>query len=68
MFGLDYAMPILLAVAFVFLGAFWLGTRTNVRAGERAMKWLREGLPVLGEKTTMNWIGSAALVLKIAKA
>ena len=64
----DYAMPFILVIAFVVLTAFWLGTRANVRAGERAMKWLREGLPVLGEKTTMNWIGSAALVLRIAKA
>jgi hypothetical protein len=53
----DFAMPFILAIAFVVLAAFGLGTRANVRAGERAMKWLREGLPVLGEKTTMNWIG-----------
>jgi len=64
----DFAMPVILAIALVVLAAFGLGTRANVRAGERAMKWLREGLPVLGEKTTMNWIGSAAVVLKIAKA
>jgi hypothetical protein len=64
----DLATGILIVIALVALGFFSFGTIANIRAGNRAMKWLREGLSVIGEKTTMSWIGSAAVQFKIAKA
>lgn len=64
----DWLMPVVLVVTLVTLAGFALGTRANVRAGDRAAKWLRDGLPLISDKTTMSWIGSAALLLKMAKA
>ncbi|MBM3128607.1 MAG: hypothetical protein FJ009_08280 [Chloroflexi bacterium] len=64
----DWVMPVVLVLTLVTLAGFALGTRANVRAGDRAAKWLREGLPLISDKTTMTWIGSAALLLKMAKA
>jgi hypothetical protein len=32
------------------------------------LKWLQGGLPRLGERTTLRWLGSSAVVLEIAKA
>lgn len=64
----DWLMPVVLVLTLVTLAGFALGTRANVRAGERAVKWLREGLPLISDKTTMTWVGSAALLLKMAKA
>jgi len=62
------AMPVGLVVVVVVLGWFAWGTTSNVRAGDRVLKWLRDGLPLLGEKATMHWMGSSVLQLKIAKA
>ncbi len=64
----DWLMPVVLVLTLITLASFALGTRANVRAGERAAKWLRDGLPLISDKTTMTWIGSAALMLKMAKA
>ena len=62
------AMPIGLVVALVVLVWFAWGTQSNVRAGDRVFKWLRDGLPLIGEKTTLHWMGSSVAQLKIAKA
>lgn len=64
----DWVTNSLIVLALAVIGWFGFGTIANVRAGNRVMKWLREGLSVIGEKTTMNWIGSAAIQFKIAKA
>lgn len=63
-----FALPLAMAAALVVVGWFALGTQSNVRAGDRVLKWLRDGLPIVGEKTTMHWMGSSVLQLKIAKA
>lgn len=64
----DWLMPVVLVLTLITLAGFALGTRANVRAGDRAAKWLRDGLPLISDKTTMTWVGSAALLLKMAKA
>jgi hypothetical protein len=56
-----------LAVIF-FLGWYALGTQYNVRRGTNALKWIQKGLPLLGERATMRWLGSSVVELKIAKA
>jgi len=63
----NLAFPFFLLVAFVVVGWFGLGTQANVRAGDRVLKWLRDGLPIVGEKTAMHWMGSSVLQLKIEK-
>ena len=60
------------AVLVVLLAAvmlwFALGTQRNVRRGNEILRWLQDGLPLLGKRTTMRWLGSSAIVLKIAEA
>ncbi|MBI5030974.1 MAG: hypothetical protein HZB51_10635 [Chloroflexi bacterium] len=59
--------PLLVVLAVIIIGWFALGTQFNVRKGDRVLKWLHEGMPLIGEKTTMHWMGSSVLQLKIAK-
>jgi hypothetical protein len=47
---------------------FALGTQRNIRRGNQTLRWLQAGLPRLGRRTTMRWLGSSAVVLKIAQA
>ncbi|MDE3113624.1 MAG: hypothetical protein KGK34_11855 [Chloroflexota bacterium] len=51
-------------VAVVLLW-FTLGTQRNLRRGDHVMKWLQSGLPLLGPKTTLRWLGSSVAELKI---
>jgi len=61
-------LSIFVLVVLVIVGWFALGTHTNVRKGHRFLEWLQEGLPLLGEKTTLRWLGSSVVQLKIEKA
>lgn len=56
-----------LVVIFV-VGWFAVGTHYNVRKGHGVMHWLQDGLPLVGEKTTLRWLGSSVLELKIQQA
>jgi hypothetical protein len=55
---------LLVAVVLVW---FALGTQLNVRKGERTMKWLQAGLPLLGPRTTLRWLGSTVAELTIVQ-
>jgi hypothetical protein len=52
----------------VVLGWFAIGTQFNIRRGHRLLRWLQGGLTLLGEKTTLRWLGSSALELKVQHA
>jgi hypothetical protein len=58
-------LSLLVLVAVGFLILFALGTQQNVRRGESFLTWLQSGLPVLGRRTTVRWLGSSAVELKI---
>jgi hypothetical protein len=60
-----YAL-ILLLIAVMLI--FALGTQRNIRRGDDVLRWLQGGLPRLGPKTTLRWLGSSAAVLRIARA
>jgi hypothetical protein len=62
-----YATVLLLALLGVFL-VFALGTNRNVRKGNELLKWLQGGLPLLGARTTLRWLGSTAAVMQIRDA
>lgn len=64
----NLAFPFLLLLALVVVGGFALGTGWNVRKGDVVLKWLRDGLPLIGERTTLRWLGSSVVELKMAKA
>lgn len=57
----------ILGVIFV-VGWFAVGTQYNIRKGHDAMRWLQDGLPVVGAKTNLRWLGSSVVELKIPQA
>lgn len=53
-----------LAVVFSFVAGFiW-----NVRKGRELMRWMQDGLTLLGERTTARWLGSSAVEMVIRQA
>lgn len=58
---------VILAVA-IFMGWFALGMIYNLRRGDRLLKWMQEGLPLLGQRTTFRWLGTSVAEMGIAKA
>ncbi|HTO88262.1 MAG TPA: hypothetical protein VMR54_12145 [Thermoanaerobaculia bacterium] len=62
-------MIAVLAVAVVLvMGWFAIGSIWNVRKGSATLRWFTEGLPLLGEKTTLRWLGTTSVELVLAKA
>ena len=59
-------MTELIAIAAVAVVAwFAAGTIWNVRTGRELMRWMQGGLPALGERTTVRWLGSTAVEMVI---
>ena len=59
----------ILAVAIVIImGWFALGVVYNLRHGETLLKWMQNGLPKIGQRTTFRWLGTSVAELVIAKA
>jgi hypothetical protein len=55
-------------VALLLVAAFALGSAYNLKRGNDALRWLRPALPALGERTTLQWLGTSVVKLTIAKA
>jgi hypothetical protein len=55
---------IVLAVVTWFAG----GMIWNIRKGSAAMHWMQGGLPLLGERTTVRWLGTSSVELAIQQA
>ncbi len=49
------------ALAVAIVAWFAAGTAWNVRAGRRLMRWMQGGLPLLGRRTTVRWLGSSVV-------
>jgi hypothetical protein len=64
----DWTVALAIALGVIILLWFALGTQWNVSKGQRVMRWLQDGLPLIGERTTLRWYGSSAIHLTIAKA
>lgn len=64
----DILIYVLGALALGAAAAFALGSSWNLKRGNEALRWLREALPALGERTTMQWLGTSVVKLTIAKA
>ncbi len=63
------AMTGIIAVAAVALVAwFAAGTIWNVRRGHQVLRWMQDGLPLVGERTTVRWLGSSAVEMAIREA
>ena len=62
-------MTELIGIAAVAVVAwFAAGTIWNVRTGHELMRWMQEGLPLLGSRTTVRWLGSTAVEMVIGDA
>ncbi len=64
---MDPKIILIILVALV-MGWFAYGIITNLRKGDRLVRWLRIGLPAVGEKTTFRWLGSSVAEMVINKA
>ena len=59
-------MTEIVAVAAIAVVAwFSAGTIWNVAKGRALMRWMQGGLPALGERTTVRWLGSTVVELVI---
>jgi hypothetical protein len=56
-----------MAVA-VFMGWFALGMIYNLRRGDALLKWMQDGLPLIGSRTSFRWLGSSVAKMSIARA
>jgi hypothetical protein len=65
MFGLSTLASLLLLAMIVFLVWFALGTQRNIKKGNDLLRWLQSGLPGLGKRTRLKWLGSSAVQLDI---
>ena len=52
----------------VVMGWFAFGIIYNLRRGDSLLRWMQQGLPRLGERTTFRWLGSSVAELVIAQA
>ncbi len=60
--------PAIAALAILVVAWFAAGTAWNVRKGSALMRWMQGGLPLLGERTTVRWLGSTVVEMVIQKA
>jgi len=60
--------PLFIIVILLVMGWFAGGTIWNIRRGNAVIRWMQGGLPLLGERTTMRWLGTTAVEMVIAKA
>ena len=58
---------VIFAVA-IFMGWFALGMIYNLRLGDKLLKWMQDGLPLIGPRTTFRWLGTSVAEMGISKA
>ncbi len=59
---------LLIPAVILVVGWFGLGIIYNLRRGDSILRWMQKGLPRVGEKTTLRWLGTSVAQLVIAKA
>jgi hypothetical protein len=62
------SQAIVIAAVAVFMGWFAIGMIYNLRRGDKLLKWMQDGLPLIGQRTTFRWLGSSVAEMAIAKA
>jgi hypothetical protein len=57
------------AIGLILVVMLWfaLGTQRNIRRGNELLRWLQGGLPLLGHRTTLRWLGSSVVQLGIVE-
>jgi hypothetical protein len=64
--ALGASLAILLLAAVMLW--FAIGTGQNIKRGNAVLAWLQDGLPLIGARTTLRWLGSSVAQLNIADA
>lgn len=59
---------ILVLATIVIMSWFAFGVLYNLRRGDKLLRWIRGGLPRIGERTTFRWLGTSVVEMVIAKA
>lgn len=59
---------IVVILVAIFMGWFAIGMIYNIRWGDALLKWMQGGLPSIGQKTTLRWLGTSVAELVIAQA
>jgi hypothetical protein len=65
----DSAIVVVLGTLLLIVFMLWFafGTQGNIRRGNDFLRWLQGGLPLLGRRTGLRWLGSSAVVLNIVE-
>ena len=58
---------VIVAVA-IFMGWFAFGMIYNLRRGDAILKWMQDGLPLIGQRTSFRWLGTSVAEMSIARA
>lgn len=58
-----------LAIGLLVVVMLWFtwGTQRNIARGNRLLRWLQGGLPQVGKRTNLRWLGSSAVELSIVE-
>jgi hypothetical protein len=59
---------ILVIGVLILMGWFAFGVIYNLRRGDALLKWMQNGLPDIGQRTTFRWLGTSVAELVIAHA
>ena len=62
------AQYILIVALVIIMGWFAFGVVYNLRRGDALLKWMQNGLPRIGQRTTFRWLGTSVAELIIARA
>ena len=55
-------------LALAFAAWFFIGAQWNARRAHAGLRWLRNGLPLMGARTSMSWIGTSSVILAMPVA
>lgn len=61
-------ITVVLVVLLALLCWYLVGMQYNIRRARRALKWLEQGLPIVGEKAALNWSGVSLVHIQVPKA
>jgi hypothetical protein len=64
----DISVVLAAAVAASLVGWFFIGAQMNVRHGHAALRWLRSGLPLICQRTSLRWMGTTGIFLTMNEA
>lgn len=62
------SQSIIIAAVAVFMSWFAIGMIYNLRRGDKILKWMQTGLPLIGPRTTFRWLGTSVAEMGIARA